>query len=223
MSTIALAALVVGAGPVSAQGAPAAGGSGKAYALLDQAASKYQDVHSMRAEFTQELDNPLLGTQTKSRGMLFQREPDGFLMRFREPAGDVIVSDGEYFWLYYPSVDRKQVIRSPVNAAARPGVDLQAQFIGDPEQRFNAKYDGTDTVDGRKADVLTLLPRTDAGYRSMKVWIDAQDHLVRRFIITDTQGLVRHIELHDIVVNLTLPDSLFRFTPPPGARIIDRG
>lgn len=212
------AALLAAAGHVSAQGA-----ENRAYELLDQAVATYQDVHSLRAEFTQELTNPLLGTHTESSGTLFQREPDGFLMRFSKPAGDVIVSDGRYFWLYYPSVDAKQVIRSPTDVSGRPGVDLQAQFIGDPEQRFEATYDGNATLNGRKTDILTLVPREAAGYKSMKVWIDAQDHLVRQFEITDTQDVVRHIELRDIVVNLTLPDSLFRFTPPPGARIIDRG
>jgi outer membrane lipoprotein carrier protein len=211
-------ALAATAGHVSAQ-SPA----NKAYALLDRAVATYQDVHSLRAEFTQELTNPLLGTRTESAGTMFQREPDGFLMRFSKPAGDVIVSDGQYFWIYYPSVDAKQVIRSPADVSGRPGVDLQAQFIGNPEQRFQATYDGTATLQGRNTDVLTLVPRTDAGYRSMKVWIDAQDHLVRQFEITDAQGVVRQIELRDIVVNPTLPDSLFQFTPPPGARIIDRG
>jgi outer membrane lipoprotein carrier protein len=218
ISMMAVALLVVAAGSVSAQ-SPAS----KAYAVLDQAVATYQDVHSLRAEFTQELTNPLLGTHTASAGTLFQREPDGFLMRFSKPAGDRIVSDGRYFWIYYPSVDAKQVIRSPADVSGRPGVDLQAQFIGNPEQRFNATYDGTATLQGRKTDVLTLVPRTAAGYTSMKVWIDAQDHLVRQFEITGTQGLVRHIELRDIVVNLTLPDSLFQFTPPAGAHVIDRG
>lgn len=212
------AALAVAATQVSAQGT-----TSKAYTLLDQAVATYQDVHSLRAEFTQVLTNPLLGTRTESAGTMFQREPDGFLMRFSKPAGDVIVSDGRYFWIYYPSIDEKQVIRSPADESGRAGVDLQAQFIGDPEARFQATYDGTATLDGRTTNVLTLVPRTNAGYRSMKVWIDAQDHLVRQFEITDAQGVVRHIELQHIVVNPTLPDSLFHFTPPPGARIIDRG
>lgn len=215
MTTVVLAA--------AAAHASAQGTKSKAYALLDQAAATYQGVHSLRAEFTQELTNPLLGTHMESAGTLFQREPDGFLMRFSKPAGDVIVSDGRYFWIYYPSVDTKQVIRSPANASGRSGVDLQAQFIGDPEERFQATYDGTATLQGRATNVLTLVPRTESGYRSMKVWIDAKDHLVRRFEITDPQGVVRHIELRDIVVNPTLPDSLFRFTPPPGAHVIDRG
>ncbi len=76
---------------------------------------------------------------------------------------------------------------------------------------------------GRETHVLTLVPRREAGYRSLKVWIDVRDHLVRTFELRDHQGVQRRFELDDVAVNPTLPDSLFRFTPPPDARIIDRG
>jgi hypothetical protein len=36
--------------------------------------------------------------------------------------------------------------------------------------------------------VLTLVPRQPLGYRSLKVWIDEQDHLVRRFELTEENG-----------------------------------
>jgi outer membrane lipoprotein-sorting protein len=141
-------------------------------------------------------------------------------MKFSQPAGDVIVSDGEYFWVYYPSVDQKQVIRTKAGAVG--GLDLQAQFIGDPTTRFRHTVHGTEQVNGRAARVLTLVPRQDAGYKSLKVWIDQQDYLVRRFELTNENDVVQHFDFSNLQVNPTLSDALFRFTPPPGARIIDR-
>ncbi len=196
---------------------------GVAADVLRAAARTYEGVESFQAVFEQTLTNTLLGTTTRSRGMLYQRQPDRFLMRFAEPEGDVILSDGRHFWVYYPSVNADQVIRAPVGEKGRSGIDLRAQFIGDPVERFDAEYHGMETVRGREAHVLTLVPRRDAGYRSLKVWIDERDHLVRRFELRDHQDVVRRFELMDLAVNPTLPDSLFRFTPPPDARIIDRG
>jgi outer membrane lipoprotein carrier protein len=191
--------------------------------ILKRASTAYTNMKSMRANFVQRRENPLLGSSMTSRGRLFQRKPDRFLLKFTDPDGDVIVSDGRYFWLYYPSIDSKQVLRSPTSEEGAGAVDLQAQFIGDPLRRFTHKSEGRETFNGRSTHVLTLIPRDkNAGYRTLKVWIDAQDYLVRRFLITEQTGALVEFQLTNLVVNPTLPDEIFRFTPPPGARVVER-
>lgn len=194
-----------------------------AAAILRRAAAAYADVSTISAEFTQRLQNRLLRTDAQSSGHLYQRHPDRFLMRFEDPAGDVIVSDGRYFWLYYPSVDSLQVMRAPAAAQGSSGVDLRSQFVGDPLERFEATLAGREPVGGRAAHVLVLVPKQPQGYERLRIWVDDRDHLVRRFEITEENGNVRLIELRDLQINRTLDDALFRFTPPPGARIVDRG
>jgi len=191
--------------------------------ILRRASAAYAKVNTMAAEFTQRLQNRLLRTDARSRGRLYQRHPDRFLMRFEEPAGDVIVSDGRYFWVYYPSVDSLQVMRAPAGAQGSRGVDLRSQFIGDPIERFDATLDGREAVGGRDAHVLTLVPKQPQGYQRLRIWVDERDHLVRRFEITEENGNVRLIELHDLEINRPLDEELFRFTPPPNARIVERG
>lgn len=188
-------------------------------AILRATSRAYEGLRSIRAEFEQELENVLLGRTTHSAGTLYQRHPDRFLMAFSDPAGDVIVSDGEWFWMYYPSVDPKQVMRT---ARGAQGLDLKSQFIGDPVARFESIYHGREPVRGRTAHVLTLVPRDSRGYSRLKVWVDAADHLVRRFELTEDTGNVRHFELLDMVVNPALPDTLFEFTPPAGAEVVTR-
>lgn len=191
-----------------------------AAAILRRAAAAYRKVQSMRADFTQVQENPLLRKQITSRGTFFQQQPDKFLMRFSEPAGDVVVGDGRYFWIYYPSHDARQVIRLP--AAVGQGVDLQAQFVGDPTKRFRYTLHGKEEVGGRRASVLTLVPIEPAGYRSLKVWIDDEDSLIRRFVLTNDNGVVQNFNLTGLQVNPKLDPAIFRFTPPAGATIIER-
>ncbi len=190
--------------------------------ILTRASATYKKVQSLRANFLQKRQNPLLGSTTISRGTLYQKRPDRFLMKFSEPAGDVIVSDGRYFWIYYPSADRRQVLRAPASQDAAGGVDLQAQFLGDPVRRFQSTFHGIETVNGRSAYVLTLVPRTNPGYKSLKVWIDTKDALARRFILTENNGLVQEFTLSNLSINPVLANDLFRFTPPADARIIER-
>lgn len=186
-------------------------------AVLKKASAAYAKVTTLKANFTQKRENPLLGSTNNSRGTLYQKRPDRFLMKFSQPAGDMILSDGRYFWVYYPSADRKQVIRAPATQAAAGGVDLQAQFLGDPLTRFTHTYHGLENG----LHVLTMVPRTNTGYKSLKVWIDAKDSLVRRFILIENNGVVVEIGLSGLVVNQPLGNDLFRFTPPADARIIE--
>ena len=203
-------------------GADAATGDAQVGAnVLKRASAAYSRTKSMRAEFMQRRENPLLNSTTVSRGTLYQRDPDRFALKFSQPAGDLIIGDGRYFWLYYPSVDRRQVIRAPAGSGAG-AVDLQSQFIGDPLTRFTHVYHGTQKLNGRTAHVLTLTPRRDAGYRTLKVWIDGGDYLARRFQITEESGAVVEFQLTNLTANPTLGDDIFRFTPPAGATVIER-
>ena len=190
--------------------------------ILRGAALAYADIASLQADFVMNQQNPLLRTNATSRGTLYQRRPDRILLRFSQPAGDVIVGDGTHFWLYYPSVDSAQVMKAPASQAGTGGVDLQAQFVGDPVERFHYTLEGEESVDGRPARVLTMVPRGDAGYDRLKVWVDERDSLVRRFEITEETGVIRRFDLSNLRINPVLGDALFRFTPPAGVRVIER-
>lgn len=211
----------VAASTTAASPAPTSPDQGSANAILTKAAAAYARVRSLRADFVQVTQNPVLGSNTTSRGTLFQRRPDRLLLRFSQPKGDILVSDGRYFWVYYPSVDPKQVVRMPASAAGQ-GVDLQAQFLGDPEKRFNARLQGREAVAGRPANVLHLVPRTQQSYKELTVWLDARDNLARRFEIVEQNGSVRRFDLSNLRVNVSIPASTFRFTPPAGAHIVAR-
>jgi outer membrane lipoprotein-sorting protein len=188
--------------------------------ILARAAERYREVRSLQAEFRMQLDNPLLRSSIASAGTLYQKRPDRLLLRFSDPTGDVIVSDGEYFWIYYPSANAEQVVRSAASERGRSGVDLQAQFLGDPTVRFDYTLEATESVNGRSAWRMLLVPKQRAGYRSLRVWLDQRDHLARRFEITEDNGSVRRFELRNLRVDPALSDTLFRFQPPAGVRVI---
>lgn len=222
-----------GAGLPAAQGAadadtgtqPGAGDQAPADSagrVLERAAARYRSVETLQAEFSMSYDNPLLRSRSEGTGVLYQKRPDRLLLRFSEPAGDLILSDGRYFWVYYPSVDPAQVLRSEAEAGGSSGVDLQAQFLGDPTQRFEYALEGQEQVAGRPAWQLTLKPRERLGYRQLRVWIDQRDHLARRFEITEENGSVRRFELRGLRLNGALADDLFEFQLPAGVRVVGR-
>jgi chaperone LolA len=189
--------------------------------ILRRTEQRADAIRTLEADFVQNLRVPLLNQSQNSAGKLYQRKPDRFLMRFTQPAGDVMVADGRYFWLYYPSTDRTQVIRTSI-AKGGGAVDLQRQFIGNAAARFVATLNRSEVVDGHDSHALTLVPRQASPYKVLRIWVDKDDYTVRRFEMTEENESVRRVELRNIRVNGTIPDNLFSFTPPQGTQVFDQ-
>jgi outer membrane lipoprotein carrier protein len=189
--------------------------------ILRRTEQRADAIRTLEADFVQSLRVPLLNQNQNSAGKLYQRKPDRFLMRFTQPAGDVMVADGRHFWLYYPSTDRTQVIRTSI-ARGGGAVDLQRQFIGNAAARFVPTLNRSEVVDGHDSYALTLVPRQASPYKVLRIWVDKGDYTVRRFEMTEENESVRRVELRNIRVNGTIPDNLFSFTPPQGTQVFDQ-
>lgn len=197
---------------------PAAGSEGEQ--IIQRAERAYEDLRSLEADFVQVVEVTLLSTTQRGHGKIYHRSPDRFLMRFTEPAGDIIVSDGRYATAYYPSTDSLMALRSPLSSSGQQ-VDLQREFLSDATRRFEVTLDGTETVSGRPTHALTLVPLGSSPYRRVRVWVDTGDFLVRRFEITEQNESVRTLEFSNLRPNVQLSDDLFRFEPPPGVQIYE--
>lgn len=197
-----------------------AGGDPEAVDVLRRAERAYADLRSLEAEFQQQVTVPVLGSTQRSSGTMYHRRPDRFLMRFSDPEGDIVVADGRHLWMYYPSVDEDQVMRTSLGSGQE--VDLQRELLSNASERFEVRDFRDATVAGRPAWELALVPREAAPYRSVRVWVDKRDALVRRFEVVEENESVRRLELRNLKPNASLPDGLFSFTPPPGARVFDQ-
>jgi outer membrane lipoprotein carrier protein len=204
-------------------GAAAAQQQMDAGALLGRAARTYRSLESLRADFEQVIADPMVGTFT-SRGTLFQAGDNKLALRFTEPAGDAIVVDGEYVWLYTPSTAPGQVVRSAVPSGGPVyGYNLLAWFLDRPAERYDAEYLRRDTVAGRVVDVVGLAPLApEMPFRSAVVWLDRGDALPRRLEITERGGGTRTLTLTNLRPNAAMPRDAIRFDVPPGVRVVDR-
>ena len=129
--------------------------------ILDRASQSFDTVKTLQADFTQIINNPMLGDPDTTRGRLYQQKPSAFGMRFSEPKDDRIVADGRYLWLYTPSSAPGQVIRSAIPAMGNTGPNLIGQFVERPRERYEARYVRADSnaAGGGAFDVVALTPR----------------------------------------------------------------
>ena len=191
--------------------------------VLDRASASFDTVKTLQADFTQIIDNPMLGDPDTTRGRLYQQKPNSFAMRFSEPKNDRIVADGRYLWLYTPSSTPGQVIRSAIPATGNTGPNLIGQFVERPRERYEARYVRADSIADGAVDVVALTPRDrEAPYTAATLWITRKDGLVRRIEIVETSGQTRTIMLRNVVVNQPINSREFRFSPPAGTQIVDQ-
>lgn len=194
--------------------------------IVRRAAATYDSLRSLRARFRQVLEMRVFDPprRREGEGTWYQRKPSYLRMDFSEPEGDVIVSDGEHLWLHYPSTHPGQVVRTGLATPGRgaPAVDLQGRIFRQARTVYRPVHRGREEVTGRPAHVLELLPRGEgADYRKVRVWVDVESHLVRRLQFHDRSQTVRTITLDEIERDVALPDSLFRFEPPPDAEVFE--
>jgi outer membrane lipoprotein carrier protein len=197
--------------------------SGDVRTLLARAEARYDSLRSLRASFEQTIEVPLLDRSRSGHGTWYQEGRARFRMDFTEPVGDLIVADGAHLWLYYPSTNPGQVVRTTLEGdpTGTAMVNLQGRIFREARTGYDATLDGTETIDGRTTCRVVLIPRDEAAttYRKVRVWVAPRDLLVRRFEITEENETVRVVTLSDLHPDVALADSLFRFTPPPGVDV----
>ena len=220
---VAVVAVLPGAGslvaPLGAQGGEP--GLGGAHHAVEAAAERYREIGAFCADFAQTIEVKLLGRRVESSGELCRRHPDLLSMRFADPEGDMVVSDGERLWVYYRSVDPGQVLSYP--AASAPGNhDFVLELLQDPATGYAPADPATQEVEGRECRVVDATPRPGASYRGARLWIDVQSHLLRRLELREESGNLRSVTLSGYTFSPPPADSLFVFAVPEGAQVVDR-
>jgi outer membrane lipoprotein carrier protein len=200
--------------PASPQDAPA---------IIGRSARVYRSLGSLRADFVQVIDNPMIDS-AESRGTLVQAGPGKFAMRFSDPPGEAIVIDGQHVWVYTPSTVPGQVVRLAVPSGGPAyGYNLLAWLLDRPAERYRASYVRSERIDGRTTDVVQLVPAVpDLPFTKAVVWLDREDALPRRLEIQEQSGATRRLDLKRIRVNESLPGRTFTFKVPNGVRVVDQ-
>lgn len=191
-------------------------------ATIDRAASAFKKAGSIRATFEQTLNNPLTGNQSKSTGELALAQPDRFSLRF-QGAGDRVVSDGKWLWVYLPSAAPGQVLKMPASSKSSVGLDVVGDLLTTPRAKFDVSDAGATTIDGRATHAVLLTPKREGqGITRAKVWVDDADGAVRQIVLTQDTGLERTWRMTSWTTNPTLPKSTFAFSVPKGVRVVDQ-
>lgn len=188
---------------------------------LDRAAALYRGAQSLRASFDQTLTSPTSQTVRPAAGEYVQRSAGVFAIRYSNPKGDAIVSDGTSLWLYLPSTLKNSVVKMP--GAAGAGMNFLAQLLSSPREHYVIGTSADTTYASRSHAVYTLTPKNGkAPFVRAIVWIGRRDGLLWMLETVEPSGMIRRVRFTTIRLNAPVPKSATTFVLPDSVRIVDQ-
>jgi outer membrane lipoprotein carrier protein len=171
------------------------------------------DVHSLTADFTQELysaDRRLLETET---GTLSLERPNRFRWSYVEPTELLVVGDGEKLWMYDVELAQVTVASLDETVGSSPAMLLSG------DRRIRDTFDVVEFYLRDGLDWVKLAPKADAS-DFVSVLIGFQGSAPRQLELVDGLNQVTRIQFANVVVNPEVEDAVFRFSPPAGVDVI---
>ncbi|MCH9755676.1 MAG: outer membrane lipoprotein chaperone LolA [Gammaproteobacteria bacterium] len=175
---------------------------------------KLTHISSMSASFTQKI-NAKTREISKSAGTMAFERPGHFRWQTKTPMKQLLVADGEKFWLY--DVDLEQVTVRPQTEVMGAAAGL---FLGDSRARFVHDFKVTE-VHEDKMDVFKLQATAkQANIQRMALWFEGTQ--LKRMDLYDQLGQRTAIHFKKVKNNVALSPKLFRFSPPAGVDVVEQ-
>jgi len=181
--------------------------------------ARYEKVKDLSADFVQESHTLALGGPghaASSHGRVVFAKPGRMRWSYIGPEESLLVSDGEWMWIFDPAAGEAQKL--PVTQAALSGAGVQF-LLGEGD--LLAEFAVAELACGADEARLELLPRVPAAYEKLRIVVELASGQMRETEVTDLFGNVTSIRFENIRVNTEPGPEVFRFEPPEGVDVIE--
>lgn len=203
---------------------PAAHGAGPAPSLEEyvrQFESSYRKVRTLRAEFTQTY--VLEGRTRIESGTVYLARGGKMRWDYREPESKLFFSDGKQLLLYVPA--ERQLTRSSPKTSEDVRVPLSVLLSRLSLRKVFLKIEFADEALKAEPGNRVLRAHPKPGYEEdyREVLMELTPALdIRRLVITYPDNSTMEFKFSEIARNVSVPPSLFQFSPPPGTEVIQQ-
>lgn len=182
---------------------------------------RYRDARGFEADFEQTYRNRLMGRNQKSSGHVWLRPPDRMRWEYAPPSKNLIVADGTHLFVFEP--EPNQVVQMPVTGSELPSVMAFLTGGRDLTEDYVVRAVHGEELASRGQAGLELRPRRPSSVISRVVLVVARAAgEVLRTVLVDPEGNTNTFVWSAVRTDRDLPDSRFSFTPPAGARVVER-
>ncbi len=172
------------------------------------------EVRTLDAQFTQLVLSEDGEQVAESKGHVQLMRPGRFRWEYQQPAGQLILADGQRLWIYDEELEQATV-KSLKDALGAAPIAL---LIGERPLGEQFKIQATGARDG--LEWVQLAPRVqDIEFNRIRLGLDNGG--IRRMILHDQFGQTTVIRLEDVRTNVEIDPARFQFEPPAGTDVID--
>jgi outer membrane lipoprotein carrier protein len=173
-----------------------------------------RDVKSGRADFTQTVTSADGARKKVSSGQFEFLRPNRFRFLYAKPFEQLIVADGTKVWIHDTDLNQASSRRiaqalGSTPAALLAGGSLDAEFTLAPQP----ERDGLQWA-------LATPKAKDGPFQAMRVGFRGKE--LSAVEITDSFGQRSNLQFSRFESNVALQPERFRFTPPPGADVVEQ-
>ncbi len=187
--------------------------------VLAEIQRRYQTTHDLEASFVQEYAGKVMSKVQRSEGKVYFKKKGMMRWDYKSP-NQKLISNGQTLWFFQP--DDHQVFVSEVSKVV--GERTPLAFLageGDLRREFDLNQFNESVFAGESHWVLELIPKEpSATLAKLVLTVDKKNHYVQQAEVVDGLGNVTRTRFFNIRTNLSLPDSLFQFTVPPGVEVL---
>lgn len=219
MTAALLAATVALSTGLAGQTAPKGYNYADAIWLASRVQAYYNKTKDFKAKFKQIYKKAYHGAQKPRWGYMWVKKPGLMRWDYTSPRKKQLICDGTTIWIYDPGY--KQVFYRKVKGSAVPSAISFLWGRGNITNEFYVKI-----VTGSKyakpgAKVLMLKPKIpNSNYKHVLFVVNSRTAVVMESVVYDHLRNKNHYFFMNPQANTRVPDSRFKFKPPPGVRVI---
>jgi outer membrane lipoprotein carrier protein len=222
MSTwlLALFALAAPAAAAPAAPSPAATKPEALPQVIQRLQKRYDSAGDYRAKFTQRYTYAATGRERTSTGELLVKKPGRMRWNYEGPEPQMYLASEGTLWVYEP--EAKQAYRQDLKGSQLPAAVSFLMGKGKLSDEFDISLAKELPYGDPQDHRLALKPRKpQSTYKAIYLVVDPKTYLVRQSVLINSQGDINAIAFSEVKINTKLADSLFKWTEPPGTRVID--
>jgi outer membrane lipoprotein carrier protein len=174
----------------------------------------YNRVQTLQVGFTEIFT--MQGRKRTAKGELFLHKPGKMRWQYSVPPGKLWISDGKYIYSYSPDEKRSEKMKFKETDDMRA---LLAFLLGNLDFQKDFREFRT-TQDGPMV-FITAIPKAENAFYTEVTLLVSPDFVIHWLRAKGQDDSTMEFVFENEKKNPPIPDSMFRFTPPPGVEYVD--